>query len=210
MTRWLKQFRFRALLGTLPILVFLTVRSLSGAEPAIVAGFSSSVAVYLLNDGRAGAILALSTLALAISAVASAAALWSGNEHLYFAGDPAWDFSMMVIAIVSLIKRRPLVRSITLELVPSIRSSISALHVTFSVATVLAIGVFTFHGITRTWLLLTQDSIERYLILSRAVQWPTSLFAILLLAWMIRRAIGDLEDENTWVETDIPPGHRPL
>jgi hypothetical protein len=193
MIRWLSRFRFRALLGTLPIFVFLTVRSFAGAEPAIVAGFSTSVGVYLLNDGRAGAILALSTLALAISAVASAAALWQGNEHLYFAGDPAWDFSMVAIAIGSLVRRRPLVQAITLELIPTIRSSQPALRLTFYTATLLAAGVFTFHGLTRTWLLLTQDSIERYLILSRAVQWPTSLLALLLLAWMIRRAIGDAD-----------------
>jgi len=193
MTKWLARFRFRALLGTLPIVMFLTVRSFAGVEAAIVAGFSTSVAVYLLNDGRAGTILALSTLALAISAVASAAALWYGNEHIYFAGDPTWDFCMAVLSIGSLIRRRPLIALITLEFMPTLRPSVPVQHAIFYVATSLAIGLFLFHGIVRVWLLLTQDSIERYLILSRAVQWPTSLLAILFLAWMIRQVIDSAE-----------------
>jgi hypothetical protein len=210
MMKWLTRFRFRALLGTLPIVMFLTVRSVAGAEPAIVAGFSTSAAVYLLNDGRAGAILALSTLALTISAVASAAALWYGNEHLYFAGDAAWDFSMVAISIGSLIRRRPLVELITLEFIPTLRSNIPALHLTFYIATLLAIGVFTVHGITRAWLLITQDSIERYLILSRAMQWSTSLLAILLLAWLIRRAIEDSDGEQQRSEPAAHRDHRGL
>lgn len=196
MTNLLAQFRPRALLGALPIFIFLGLRQVIGVEPAILGGFSASVAVYVLNRGHAGPILGLSTLALAIGALATAAALWQGSEHLYFAGDPAWDIVMAFIAFATIAIRRPIAAPLIYEVIPALRTDLHPRHAAFYLINVLFGLLFLVHGAARTWLLVTEDSIERYIVLSRLIQWPTVAAMLLLTMWLVQRAAGRAEVER--------------
>lgn len=187
-TSLLEQFRPRSLLGALPIFVFLGLRQVVGVEIAIAGGFSTSLMVYLINRGEAGAILAISTLAIVIGAIAAVFGLWYSSEYVYFAGDPAWDFIMAALTLGSIAARRPLAGIVIHELVPDLQRRLPPRHAVFYVISLLVGFLFLFHGVVRTSLLLTEDSIERYIVLSRMVQWPTVALMVLLIVWMVRRA----------------------
>ena len=192
----LAQFRPRALLGALPIFIFLGLRQVVGVEIAIVGGFGASLLVYLVNRAQSGVILALSTLAIVIGAIAAILALWHGDERVYFAGDPAWDFIMATLALGSMAMRRPLAGLVIHELVPGLRTVLPPRHAVFYVISLLVAFLFLFHGTVRTSLLLTDGSIERYIVLSRTVQWPTVALMVALIVWMVRRAATRAEQTS--------------
>lgn len=90
----------------LPVLIFLARRQMLGITPAIVLAFGTSLMIFVLNrDDRAGPILGLSILELAMTP--SSAAI-SASTSVDFGGHRASDFAMVAVLLVSIAKRRPI------------------------------------------------------------------------------------------------------
>ena len=174
-------------MAVLPVLVFWLLRQVASPEVAIGAGFITSLIVFFTNRKR-GVTGKLAVLAIIIIGGGATVGIVTGNEKAFLFNDPIGDFTIMAIALGSIIFRRPLFALLARELVPAVERFLEPRHSVFFLSTWLLILVNAARGTSRIFL-LQNLTVNQYLIWSRVISWPLNITLLIVTYMLINHAV---------------------
>lgn len=185
---------WRVLLGILPVVAFY-VGYQWNAYAAIGLGLLATGAAYYGSD-RKGLVGVLALIGLVVATVAALVGIVLEDERAFLARDASVDFLLVLVALGSVLCRRPIVGWVARDLWPQLKPLLPLEHRVFMQATLLLALANLIQGVVRVWMLFGGFSVGEYLVYSRVFGWPVTAAMLFAVTALVRRAAREAREEQ--------------
>jgi hypothetical protein len=181
------KFNPRIFLGSVPLGVFWLSGLFWGTQFSIGMAFIAATAVffYARDSGIIRLLAVLSFSAVTIAAIAGAVL---NSDKAFLANDVIFDYTTVVVSIISIYKGKPLFRLIMYEMYPGLKSLLPEAHRVFITTTIILALHSIVIGTTRIFLIATQ-SVGEYIIWSRVTSLTVNTIVITSAIVLMGRAV---------------------
>lgn len=181
------KFNPRIFLGSVPLGVFWLSGHFWGTQFSIGLAFLAATAVffYARDSGIIRLLAILSFTAVTIAALAGAIL---NSDKAFLANDVIFDYTTVVVSIISIYKGKPLFRLIMYEMYPGLKTLLPEGHRVFITTTVILALHSIAIGTTRIFLIATQ-SVGEYIIWSRVTSLIVNTIVITAVIVLVGRAV---------------------
>lgn len=181
------KFNPRIFLGSVPLGAFWLSGQFWETQIAIGLAFLAATAVffYARDSGIIRILAILSFSAVTIAAIAGAIL---NSDKAFLANDVIFDYTTVVVSIISIYKGKPLFRLIMYEMYPGMKNLLPEAHRVFITTTVILALHSIVIGTTRIFLIATQ-SVGEYIIWSRVTSLTVNTIVITLAIVLMGRAV---------------------
>ena len=181
------KFNPRIFLGSFPLGVFWLAGQFWETQIAIGLAFLAATAVFLYARDS-GIIRLLAVLSFSAVTVAALAGAILNSDKAFLANDVIFDYTTVLVSIVSIYKGKPLFRLIMYEMYPGLRSLLPERHRVFVTTTIILALHSVAIGTTRMFLIATQ-SVGEYIIWSRVTSVTVNAIVITAAIILMGRAV---------------------
>ncbi len=181
------KFNPRIFLGSVPLGIFWLAGQFWETQIAIGLAFLAATAVffYARDSGIIRLLAVLSFSAVTIAAIAGAIL---NSDKAFLANDVIFDYTTVVVSIISIYKGKPLFRLIMYEMYPGLKNLLPEAHRVFITTTVILALHSIVIGTTRIFLIATQ-SVGEYIIWSRVTSLTVNTIVITSAIVLMGRAV---------------------
>lgn len=181
------KFNPRIFLGSVPLGVFWVSSQFWGTQFSIGLAFIAATAVffYARDSGIIRLLAVLSFTAVSIAALAGAIL---NSDKAFLANDVIFDYTTVVVSIISIYKGKPLFRLIMYEMYPGLKNLLPEGHRVFITTTIILALHSIAIGTTRIFLIATQ-SVGEYIIWSRVTSVTVNTIVITSAIILMGRAV---------------------
>lgn len=181
------KFNPRIFLGSVPLGVFWLSGHFWGTQVSIALAFMAATAVFLYarDSGIIRLLAILSFVAVTIAALAGAIL---NSDKAFLANDVIFDYTTVVVSIISIYKGKPLFRLIMYEMYPGLKNLLPEAHRVFITTTIILALHSIVIGTTRIFLIATQ-SVGEYIIWSRVTSVTVNTIVITTAIVLMGRAV---------------------